>query len=74
MKVFLFALENIVNYELANNTIKIQSSRRIEEIYYANGDVIHAVYAPLVTNGVLEKEYKIFPATVKRLYDIINSN
>lgn len=73
-KVFLFALENNVNYELANNTIKIQSSRRIEEIYYANGDIIHAVYAPLVTNGVLEKEYKIFPATVKRLYEIINSN
>lgn len=72
-KVFLFALENNVNSESVNNTIKIQLSRRVEDLYYVSGDLIHAVYAPLVTNGVLEKEYKIFPATVKRLYDIINS-
>ena len=72
-KVFLFALENKVNRESVNNTIKIQLSRRVEDLYYASGDLIHVVYAPLVTNGVLEKEYKIFPATVKKLYDIINS-
>ena len=72
-KFFLFTLDNYVNDELANNTIKIQSPRRIEEIYYGSEDVVHAVYAPLVTNGVLEKEYRMFPATVKKLYDIINS-
>lgn len=72
-KVFLFTLDNYINDELANNTIKIESSRRIEEIYYSSQDVVHAVYAPLVTNGVLEKEYRMFPATVKKLYDIINS-
>ncbi len=57
----------------SSHDIRIKTSRRIEEVYYFNNDVIHAVQATIIQRGKPIRRYFKYPATVEKLHNIINN-
>ena len=71
-KVYFYKLDEGFKKDNDAQTIRFESARRIEDIYYINGDEVHAVFAPQASADRLVREFKKYPATVSRLNDLLS--